>query len=76
MALLEIARFNSEPALIASNSGADRIELCAGPEFGGTTPNFNSLVNIKDRIAVPVFVIIRPRGGDYLYRYRIPGDES
>jgi copper homeostasis protein len=67
MALLEIACFNCESALIASNSGADRIELCAGPEFGGTTPNFNSLVNIKDQIAVPVFVMIRPRGGDFIY---------
>jgi copper homeostasis protein len=67
MVLLEIACFNSESALIASNSGADRIELCAGSECGGTTPNFNSLVNIKDRIAVPVFVMIRPRGGDFVY---------
>lgn len=67
MALLEIACFNSESALIASNSGADRIELCAGPEVGGTTPDLNSLVNIKDQIAVPVFVMVRPRGGDFIY---------
>lgn len=66
-ALLEIAVFNIESALAASNAGADRLELCENPYDGGTTPSYGFLKNVAENIAIPVFPIIRPRGGDFLY---------
>ena len=65
--LLEIAVFNIESAIKAANAGADRIELCENPADGGTTPSYGTLKIIKQKISIPVFPIIRPRGGDFLY---------
>jgi copper homeostasis protein len=67
MALLEIACFSADHALHAFNSGADRIELCDNREAGGTTPSFESLQYVKQNVNIPVFVMIRPRGGDFIY---------
>ena len=64
---LEIACFNPESALVASRAGADRIELCQSPEVGGTTPDFNALILIRDRVTIPIFIMIRPRGEDFVY---------
>ncbi len=66
-ALLEIAVFNIESALFAAASGADRLELCENPFDGGTTPSYGFLKNVSEHISIPVFPIIRPRGGDFLY---------
>ncbi len=66
-ALLEIAVFNIESALIAAESGADRLELCENPYDGGTTPSYGFLKNVAESISIPIFPIIRPRGGDFLY---------
>lgn len=66
-ALLEIAVFNIESALAATNAGADRLELCENPFDGGTTPSYGFLKNVAENIFIPVFPIIRPRGGDFLY---------
>ena len=66
-ALLEIAVFNIESALLAAASGADRLELCENPYDGGTTPSYGFLKNVSELISIPVFPIIRPRGGDFLY---------
>jgi copper homeostasis protein len=66
-ALLEIAVFNIESAILAADSGADRLELCENPYDGGTTPSYGFLKNVCDIISIPVFPIIRPRGGDFLY---------
>lgn len=67
IALLEIAVFNIESAFAAANAGADRLELCENPFDGGTTPSYGFLKNVSDNISIPVFPIIRPRGGDFLY---------
>ena len=67
MALLEIACFNVPSALIAHDAGADRIELCADATVGGTTPDFVALQRSRNEIMIPVFVMIRPRGGDFSY---------
>jgi copper homeostasis protein len=64
---LEICCFNMESARIAQGAGADRIELCASPGEGGTTPSFGLLRYAREKISVPIFPIIRPRGGDFLY---------
>ena len=68
---LEIATFSLAGALSAQLAGADRIEFCENPNEGGTTPSFGSLKLIKTKINIPIFPIIRPRGGDFLYS----GDE-
>ncbi|PZP50811.1 MAG: copper homeostasis protein CutC [Pseudopedobacter saltans] len=67
MKLLEIAVFNIESAIAAEKAGADRIELCENPFDGGTTPSYGTLKTIREKIQIPVFPIIRPRGGDFLY---------
>ncbi|OBT49262.1 hypothetical protein VE00_00461 [Pseudogymnoascus sp. WSF 3629] len=64
---LEIACFNAPSALIAADAGADRIELCANRSVGGTTPLLSDLAAIKPQIKIPVMVMIRPRGGDFIY---------
>lgn len=64
---LEIACFNAESIKIAQQSGADRIEFCAGYSLGGITPDFDILSEIKPEITIPVFVMIRPRGGNFVY---------
>ncbi|CAK3882327.1 Copper homeostasis cutC [Lecanosticta acicola] len=67
MALLEIACFNPESAILADEAGADRIELCENQEAGGTAPPIEWLTVVKARVNIPVFVMIRPRGGDFVY---------
>ncbi|KXL51333.1 hypothetical protein M433DRAFT_60587 [Acidomyces richmondensis BFW] len=66
-ALLEIACFTPDHAILAFEGGADRIELCDNREVGGTSPSLQSLVKVKQHVTIPVFVMIRPRGGDFNY---------
>ncbi|HEX5153213.1 MAG TPA: copper homeostasis protein CutC [Parafilimonas sp.] len=65
--ILEIAVFNIQSALLASGAGADRLELCENPADGGTTPSFGTLKTIREKVSIPVFPIIRVRGGDFFY---------
>ncbi|HEX7692060.1 MAG TPA: copper homeostasis protein CutC, partial [Sediminibacterium sp.] len=65
--MLEIATFNMLSALQAAGAGAGRIELCENPLEGGTTPSYGTLKAARENISIPVFPIIRPRGGDFLY---------
>jgi copper homeostasis protein len=67
MPKIEIACFNPESAIIAYENGADRIELCDGLSEGGTTPNFETTKQLREKINIPIFVMIRPRGGDFTY---------
>lgn len=64
---LEIIGFDIASCSIAQAMGASRIELCANPEEGGTTPSFGMIEQAKKTCSIPVFPIIRPRGGDFLY---------
>jgi copper homeostasis protein len=64
---LEIAVFNIQSAIMAANSGADRIELCENATDGGTTASYGTLKTVREKINIPVFPIVRPRGGDFLY---------
>lgn len=68
--ILEIAVFNISSAILASEAGADRLELCENPAEGGTTPSYGTLKMVRGIINIPVFPIIRPRGGDFLYSFR------
>lgn len=65
--ILEIAVFNIESALLAVSAGADRLELCENPGEGGTTPSYGTLKIVREKVSIPVFPIIRVRGGDFLY---------
>ena len=67
MSLLEIAVFNIQSALIAARAGAQRLELCENPTDGGTTASYGTLKTIREKINIPVFPIIRSRGGDFFY---------
>lgn len=64
---LEIACFNLESALIAQENGADRVELCAEINLGGTTPNVKIIKEAKENLSIDVYVMIRPRGGNFVY---------
>jgi len=64
---LEIAVFSVEAAVTALKAGAHRIEFCENPQEGGTTPSYGSLKTLRSFTTQPVFPIIRPRGGDFLY---------
>lgn len=68
--LLEVAVFNISSALQAVDAGADRLELCENPFEGGTTPSYGTLKTAREKITIPVFPIVRPRGGDFLYNYK------
>lgn len=67
MEKLEIACFNPESALIAQQGGADRIELCDNIKEGGTTPDFEITKQTLEKITIPLYVMIRPRGGNFVY---------
>ena len=58
---------NTEEALIAERSGADRIELCADLSVGGITPMYEAIKMVKSILTIPVMVMVRPRGGNYRY---------
>ncbi|MRJ08287.1 copper homeostasis protein CutC [Ornithobacterium rhinotracheale] len=64
---LEIACFDLESALIAALSPADRIEFCAGLNEGGTTPSAEDYLTLKKESKIPVYIMIRPRGGNFVY---------
>ena len=64
---LEVVVYNIESALRAQEAGADRIELCADPAAGGTTPSYGAIEVIRQNVSIDVYVMIRPRGGDFLY---------
>ena len=65
--MLEIACFNVDSALEAQDAGAHRIEYCAGREVGGVTPSLEDVQELKPKIKIPVNIMIRPRGGDFIY---------
>ena len=64
---LEICCFSVEAALIAQQAGAVRVELCASPAEGGTTPSQGAIRMAREKLHIQLYPIIRPRGGDFLY---------
>lgn len=64
----EICTNSVESCLAAQKGGADRVELCAGIPEGGTTPSYGEIAIAREVLThTRLHVIIRPRGGDFLY---------
>lgn len=65
--LVEAAVESLEAALAAAEGGAHRLELCTDLAHGGTTPTVQLLRDCRSRLAIPVFVLVRPRAGAFRY---------
>ena len=66
---IEICCDGFEKALSACEAGADRIELCQELAIGGTTPPHETIRRVVGALNIPVNVLIRPRGGDFVYAH-------
>ena len=64
---IEIVVYNIDSAFKAQEGGADRVELCDSPGDGGTTPSYGIIELVRANLSIDVFVMIRPRGGDFHY---------
>ena len=64
---LEVACFNLESVAVVAQSQADRVEFCDDFEAGGTTPSLESTQKARGLFSKELLVMIRPRGGDFLY---------
>jgi copper homeostasis protein len=64
---VEICVGDLESVLAAEQGGADRVELCDNLSVGGTTPSAGTIAEACRRLTIPVHVLIRPRGGDFVY---------
>lgn len=65
--LLEVAANSVASACAAQQAGAGRVELCAALELGGLTPSYATIALARERLSIPLYVLIRPRAGDFLY---------
>jgi len=64
---LEICSNSTQSALNAQQAGAKRVELCDNLWESGTTPSFGSIRKARELLNIGLFVLIRPRGGDFVY---------
>jgi len=65
--IIEVCAESYEYALKAEKAGADRIELCKDLYLDGLTPDYESAKKTIDSLNIPVFILIRPRKGDFIY---------
>ena len=65
--LLEVCANSVASALAAQEGGAYRVELCDNLENGGTTPSFGQILSARKQLKIKLYVLIRPRSGDFLY---------
>ncbi|QOD84655.1 copper homeostasis protein CutC [Chromobacterium haemolyticum] len=64
---LEVCAGSLASCLAAARGGAARVELCASLEAGGVTPSPGMIALARQRLDIGLHVIVRPRGGDFLY---------
>ena len=67
--IIEVCAESYEYAVKAEKAGADRIELCKDLHLDGLTPDYESAKRTIDTLDIPVFILIRPRGGDFIYSH-------
>ena len=67
--IIEVCAESYEYAVKAEKAGADRIELCKDLLLDGLTPDYESAKRTIDKLDIPVFILIRPRGGDFIYSH-------
>jgi copper homeostasis protein len=65
--IIEVCANSYEYAIKAEKAGADRIELCKDLHLDGLTPIYETAKKIIDELNIPVFILIRPREGDFNY---------
>ena len=65
--LFELCVESLSSAQAAERGGADRVELCTSLEIGGVTPTEELTATTIQSLRIPVHVLIRPRGGDFVY---------
>jgi len=65
--LLEICANSYQSAMNAQEAEAHRIELCTELSLGGLTPSYGLLNQVMNELTIPVFVLIRPRSGNFVY---------
>jgi len=65
--LLEACVENLDQALLAERKNADRIELCGRLDLGGITPSREMIISSVKQLSIPVKIMIRPRGGNFIY---------
>lgn len=63
----ELCAYSVDACRIAARLGIDRVELCASPAEGGVTPSMATIERVAKIEGIDVSVMIRPRGGDFLY---------
>lgn len=65
--VLEVCAFHIESCIIAERCGAVRVELCDNPIEGGTTPSYGTIKQVREKISIKLYPILRPRSGNYYY---------
>ena len=65
--IIEVCTESYEYAMKAEKAGADRIELCKDLYLDGLTPDYETAKKTIDSLNIPVFILIRPREGDFIY---------
>ncbi len=65
--VLEVCAFNIQSCIIAERAGAVRVELCDNPVEGGTTPSYGTIKQVREKIVIDLYPILRPRSGNYYY---------
>lgn len=65
--IIEVAAFTPNAAEAAFHAGADRVELCSGFAEGGLSPSAATIIWVRERISIPLHVMLRPRIGDFVY---------